>query len=94
MGLDSFTSNSDTNDEQKADESEHSTPDNVTETQQESTKEYIAENIRIRVYDGNFDASVSDGRIEADLNDLAMLFALMTMDISDSDFDSLVNDRE
>ncbi|EGQ44171.1 MAG: hypothetical protein J07AB43_02300 [Candidatus Nanosalina sp. J07AB43] len=94
MGLKDFQLDDD-DEEEKDQETEEETTDNeVKQKQEESTKEHIASNIRHRVRQQDMDIDLEDGRIEGDINDIAMLFALMTMDIPDSYFDTLINDGE
>ena len=68
--------------------------DNEEETKEvKSTKEFIAVNMRDRVLNNNhLDIQEQDGRLEGSTEDFAMLFALMTMDIKEADFDELIND--
>lgn len=88
MGLDQFKP--DETDEEQDDENK----DAVQEKQEQTTKEHIASNIRHRVYNHDMDIDIEDNRLEGDINDIAMIFALMTMDNVSSEFDNLINDGE
>lgn len=88
MGLDQFKP--DETDEEHNDENK----DAVQEKQEQTTKEHIASNIRHRVYNHDMDIDIEDNRLEGDINDIAMIFALMTMDNVSSEFDDLINDGE
>lgn len=88
MGLDQFKP--DETDEEQDDENK----DAVQEKQEQTTKEHIASNIRHRVYNHDMDIDIEDNRLEGDINDIAMIFALMTMDNVSSEFDDLINDGE
>jgi len=87
MGLDRFTED---------DEEDESEDAQETDEQEEklSTKKHIANNIKDRVWNSNLDIDINDGRVKADIDDLALVFALMTMDFSESEFQSLVTDDQ
>jgi hypothetical protein len=87
MGLEEFKPDQEDGDEDNEDET-------VQEKQEQTTKEHIASNVRHRVYKHDMDIDIEDGRLEGDINDIAMLFALMTMDNVSSEFDNLINDGE
>lgn len=88
MGLDQFKV------DEEDDEPEDDNEDTVQDKQEQTTKEHIASNVRHRVYKHDMDIDIQDGRLEGDLDDIAMLFALMTMDNVSSEFDALINDGE
>lgn len=82
-------------DDDSSDSKDNTTEDNkVTQKQEQSTKEYIASNVRYRVREHELDIDIEDDRLEGDINDIAMLFALMTMDNADTHLDDLINDGE
>jgi len=91
MALAHFTSDNDddTSDEQQ--DSTGYTPPTEKE-QKQSTKQFIAAKIADRVEKNELDISVSDGRVEGDAEDVAMLFARMTMDFGNAELDNLIND--
>lgn len=85
MGLEEFTESEEN--EEEEDEQDYEEPNRG-----DSTKRAIAANIQSRCMTNDMDIEVSGGRVEGDIEDLAMLFALMTMDYSESDFYDLVTD--
>ena len=88
MGLDDFGSDS----EESTDDTDTETEDPVDQSRKRTTREHIAQNIKERVWNSTLDVNIEDGRIEGDINDLALVYALMTMDFDDSSFQSLVTD--
>ena len=82
MGLDSFKA--------ETDNDNSSTDNKVDEKREETTKQYIARAMRERALNSPLDIDVSGDTIEGDTDDIAMLFALMTMDIEDASFHSLI----
>ena len=82
MGLDSFKA--------ETDNGNSSTDNKVDEKREETTKQYIARAMRERALNSPLDIDVSGDTIEGDTDDIAMLFALMTMDIEDASFHSLI----
>ena len=82
MGLDSFKA--------ETDNDNSSTDNKVDEKREETTKQYIARAMRERALNSPLDIDVSGDTIEGDVDDIAMLFALMTMDIEDASFHSLI----
>ena len=82
MGLDSFKA--------ETDNGNSSEDDKVNEKREETTKQYIARAMRERALNSPLDIDVSGDTIEGDVDDIAMLFALMTMDIEDASFHSLI----
>lgn len=82
MGLDSFKA--------ETDNGNSSADDKVNEKREETTKQYIARAMRERALNSPLDIDVSGDTIEGDTDDIAMLFALMTMDIEDASFHSLI----
>jgi hypothetical protein len=82
MGLDSFKA--------ETDDGNSTADDKVTEKREETTKQYIARAMRERALNSPLDIDVSGDTIEGDTDDIAMLFALMTMDIEDASFHSLI----
>lgn len=88
MALDDYISEAN-----KSNEDDSDTDDAPDEkSRKKTTKECIALNIKDRVWNTDLDIELNDGRVEGDINDIALLFALMTMDFSDSEFQSLVTD--
>jgi len=90
MGLDDFTAEEEK--EESQDENNDDTESEITEEQAKSTKEFIGVNIRDRAQQGNLDVKVHDDKVSGNLNDVAMLFAVMTMDFNEAEFDALIND--
>ena len=82
MGRDSFKA--------ETDDGNSTADDKVTEKREETTKQYIARAMRERALNSPLDIDVSGDTIEGDTDDIAMLFALMTMDIEDASFHSLI----
>ena len=82
MGLDSFKA--------ETDNDNSSTDNKVDEKREETTKQYIARAMRELALNSPLDIDVSGDTIEGDADDIAMLFALMTMDIEDASFHSLI----
>jgi len=82
-------------DEDEQDSNEEQTEDNggYTTEQVDSTKEHIAVNIQQRASQSNFNIDIEDGELTGNINDIAMLFAVMTMDFQEADFDELINDE-
>jgi hypothetical protein len=64
----------------------------TTPDEADSTKRAIAAKIQSRCMKDSLDVYVDSGRVEGDIEDLAMMFALMTMDYRESDFQELVTD--
>lgn len=91
MGLDSFTEEEEK--EESQDENNDDTESQITEEQAKSTKEFIGVNIRDRAQQSNLDIEVHDGKVSGNINDVAMLFAIMTMDFTEAEFDELINDE-
>jgi hypothetical protein len=79
------------NEENNEEETEET--DERSEEQVESTKQFIGVNIRDRAQQSNFDIEVQDGELSGSLEDVAMLFAVMTMDFTEAEFDELINDE-
>jgi len=91
MGLDDFTAEE--KKEESQDKNNDDTESEITEEQAKSTKEFIGVNIRDRAQQSNLDIEVHDGKVTGNLNDVAMLFAVMTMDFTEAQFDELINDE-
>lgn len=84
MGLKDFQSNTTENND------DSSTSNQVNDKREETTKQYISRAMRERALNSPLEIQVEDGRISGDKEDMAMLFALMTMDIEDASFHSLI----
>ena len=91
MGLDNFTTEEEKQESQ--DENDNDTESEITEEQAKSTREFIGVNIRDRAQQSNLDIEVHDGKVSGNINDVAMLFAIMTMDFTEAEFDELINDE-
>lgn len=85
--------NSDDTDNTDENEQEAEDNDERTKEQIDSTREYIGVNIEQRIQQSNFDIEVQDGELRGSIDDIAMLFAVMTMDFQEAEFDELINDE-
>lgn len=83
----------DDEDEQENDQEQVEDNEEYTTEQVNSTKEHIAVNIEQRASQTNFNIDVEDGELSGEINDVAMLFAVMTMDFQEAEFDELINDE-
>jgi len=92
MGIDSWVSEDDSEEERDSDNF-HDDDTKEPEKQVQSTKEFIGLNIKQRSKQTNFDIGIEDGELKGPIEDIAMLFAVMTMDFSEADFDELINDE-
>lgn len=81
-------------DEENEENNEEETQETNERSQEQvdSTKEFIGVKIEQRVQQSNFDIEVHDGELSGGLDDVAMLFAVMTMDFNEAEFDALIND--
>lgn len=84
MGLEEFKANT------SQDSDESSTDNQVSDKREETAKQYIARAMRERALNSPLEIDVSGETIEGNTEDVAMLFALMTMDIEDASFHSLI----
>lgn len=92
MALEDWTDeeeDSDSNDDGSGEMSGLNTPDNE---EPQTTKRAIAANIQARAMKGEFGLEIEDGYVEGHIEDLAMMFAVMTMDFEESEFQDLVTD--
>jgi len=85
MGLEEFKADT------SQDSGESSTDEQVSDKREETTKQYIARAMRERALNSPLEIDVSGETIEGNTEDVAMLFALMTMDIEDASFHSLID---
>jgi len=88
MGLEEFKADT------SQDSGESSTDEQVSDKREETTKQYIARAMRERALNSPLEIDVSGETIEGNTEDVAMLFALMTMDIEDASFHSLIDDGD
>ena len=91
MGIDSFTSD-DSSTESQSNSSQNQSKTGSDKQKALTTREVIAVNIRERVENQRLGVEMVGDTLKGDIEDVAMLFALMTMDVQESDFDELIQD--
>jgi hypothetical protein len=99
MGIDSFkTSTSSDNTDDSTDEQEQTnTEQSVNPTDEEralTAIEYIGVNIKDRLDNEEHNISVENGKLTGDVSEVAKLFAVMTMDFGNADFQELMDNGE
>jgi len=99
MGLDSFktkTSSDNTSDDSEEQE-QTNTGQSVNPTDEEralTAIEYIGVNIKDRLDNEEHNISVENGKLTGDVSEVAKLFAVMTMDFGNADFQELMDNGE
>lgn len=86
MGIDQWM-DTDGNEEETEEQKEKK-----QQEERENTIRAIAGNLQSRAMTNDRDMEASNGRIDADIEDLALEFALMTMDYKESDFTKLASE--
>lgn len=92
MGLDEWTQEEESNNQGEQDDSSSNNTNLGDPNEADSTKRTIAANIQSRLIKGQFDGEIDSGEVTINIEDMAMMFAVMTMDFQESDFDDLVTD--
>jgi hypothetical protein len=94
MGIDAFKTDSNSNDtDENNDEKEQNETEqsiDLTDEEQALTAiDYIGTNIRDKI-DGEYhNVRIENGEVKGDIDDVAKLFAVMTMDFGNADFEEL-----
>jgi glycerate-2-kinase len=91
MGIDKFTTDSSST-ESQTDNEDDDTDSRPNKQKALTTREVIAVNIREHAESEHLGVEMVGDELRGDVEDVAMLFALMTMDFQKSDFDKLIQD--
>lgn len=99
MGLDNFKYGDDSDDSTDNDEQSEDTinnEDDISPTDKEQAQtaiDYVGVKMIDRIEDKQHNIQVDENKVIADVDELARLFAVMTMDFGNADFDELMDEE-